>query len=95
MNSLATILYLALDIMKFMIIAKIIISWLVSFQVLNIHQPLVYQIYTGLQRLFEPIYAPIRRLLPNLGPIDITPMIVLFGIIAAQIVIANNFIVGF
>ncbi len=95
MNSLATIIYVALDIVKFMIIAKIIISWLVNFQVLNIHQPLVYQIYTGLQRLFEPIYAPIRRLLPNLGPIDITPMIVLFGIIAAQIVLANNFIIGY
>lgn len=90
MGSIALILLAALQIMMYLIIAKIIISWLVSFQVLNIHQPLVYQIYTGLQRLFEPIYAPIRRLLPNLGPIDITPMIVLFGIYALQIVIARN-----
>jgi YggT family protein len=92
MTSLAQIVYAALEIMKFLIIIKIVMSWLINFQVLNIRQPLVSQIYYGLQRLFEPIYAPIRRLLPNMGGLDITPMIVLFGVFALQIVIRNNFL---
>ena len=48
-------------------------SWLISFQVLNLYQPLVAQIWTGLNRLLEPIYGPIRRILPNTQPLDLSP----------------------
>ena len=92
MGSIAIIVLQALNIVMYLIIAKIIISWLIQFQILNINQPIVYQIYSGLQRLFEPLYAPIRRILPNMGAIDIAPMIVIFGIYALQIIITRNFL---
>lgn len=92
MGSIAIIVLQALNIVMYLIIAKIIISWLIQFQILNINQPIVYQIYSGLQRLFEPIYAPIRRILPNMGAVDIAPMIVIFGIYALQIIIIRNFL---
>jgi YggT family protein len=92
MTSIAQIVYAALEIFKWLIIVKVVMSWLINFQVLNIRQPLVSQVFYGLQRLFEPIYAPIRRLLPNMGGLDITPMIVLFSVFALQVVIRNNFL---
>ena len=51
---------LILDVIWFIMIVHIIMSWLINFQVLNLRQPLVAQIWDGLNRLLEPIYAPIR-----------------------------------
>ena len=61
MLSLIQILLLILDIVWFIILAHVIMSWLINFQVLNLHQQLVAQIWYGLNRLLEPIYGPIRR----------------------------------
>ena len=90
MLSILQILLLILDIVWFVIIVQIIMSWLISFQVLNLRQPLVAQIWDGLTRLLEPLYAPIRRILPNTGGLDLAPLIVLVGIYALRIVIGNN-----
>jgi YggT family protein len=62
------------DIAFFFMIAHIIMSWLINFQVLNLHQPLVGQLWTGLNRLLEPIYQPIRRVLPDTQPLDLAPL---------------------
>ncbi len=95
MSSFAQILLLFLDIVWFFVLAQVILSWLVQFEVLNLRQPLVYQIWSGLNRLLEPIYAPLRRLLPPMGGLDLSPLIVLFGIMALRIVIYNNLVVGY
>ncbi len=67
MISLFQILMLILDIAKFIIFAHIIMSWLINFEVLNLRQPLVGQIWDGLSRLLEPIYSQVRRILPSMG----------------------------
>ena len=90
MLSILQILYMILDVVWFLILAQVILSWLIQFQVLNLRQPLVAQIWDGLNRLFEPVYRPIRRVLPDLGGIDLAPLILLLGIYALRIVIANN-----
>jgi YggT family protein len=69
---------------KWIIIAQAIMSWLVQFQVLNLRQPLVWKIWDGLNRILEPVYRPIRRLLPSFGGIDFTPMVVLIAIILLE-----------
>jgi YggT family protein len=89
MTSLYQILMLILDIAVFIILAHVIMSWLINFQVLNIRQPLVSQIWYGLGRLLEPLYAPIRRILPPMG-LDLAPLIVLIAIYALQIILRNN-----
>ena len=91
MTSLLQILLLALDIARWIVLAHVIMSWLINFQVLNLRQPLVYQIWQALQRLLEPLYSRLRKLIPIPGGIDFTPLIVLFAIIALRIVVANNF----
>ena len=90
MQSLFEILLLILGIAKFFIIAHFIMSWLINFQVLNIRQPLVAQIWYGLNRVLEPLYAPIRRILPQMGGLDLAPLAVLIGIYALEIVLRNN-----
>ena len=90
MASLLTIIYAALNIAFYIIIIQAILSWLIAFNVVNLHQPIVGQIWRGLNGLTEPIYRPIRRVLPDMGGIDLSPLVVLFGIFALQTVIANN-----
>ncbi|WP_108483689.1 YggT family protein [Oceaniglobus ichthyenteri] len=90
MTSIFQILMLILDVVWFIMIAHIIMSWLINFQVLNLGQPLVAQIWYGLNRLLEPIYGPIRRVLPDMGGLDLAPLVTLIGIYAAQIILSNN-----
>lgn len=91
MTSLLQILLFALDIAQWIVLAHVIMSWLINFQVLNPRQPLVYQIWTALQRTLEPIYAPLRRWIPIPGGVDLTPLIVLVAIYALRVVLINNF----
>lgn len=90
MTSLYQILMMILQIAQFLILAQVIMSWLVNFQVLNIRQPLVRQIWDGLNRLLEPLYTPVRRVLPPMGGLDLAPLAVLIAIYALQIVLRNN-----
>ncbi|MDP4034484.1 MAG: YggT family protein [Pseudorhodobacter sp.] len=90
MTSILQILLLVLDIAQFIILAHIIMSWLISFQVLNLRQPLVGQIWDGLNRLLEPIYSRVRSVLPVMGGLDLAPLIVLVAVYALRIVLINN-----
>lgn len=90
MTSLFQILLLVLDVVWYIILAHIIMSWLISFQVLNLRQPIVAQIWYGLNRLLEPIYSRVRRILPDTGGIDLAPLVVLIAVYALRIVIINN-----
>jgi YggT family protein len=90
MTSLIQILLLILDVVWFIAIVHIILSWLINFQVLNLRQPIVAQIWDGLNRLLEPLYRPIRRVLPDMGGIDLAPLVLLIGIYALRIIIQNN-----
>ncbi len=77
-------LQLILNIIYFVMIVHIIMSWLINFQVLNLRQPLVAQIWDGLNRLLEPIYQPIRRVLPNTGTLDLAPLVALIVVISLR-----------
>lgn len=90
MASFLTIFNFLIDIIFWIIIIQAILSWLVAFDILNLRQPFIYQIWSGLNRLTEPLYRPIRRVLPDMGGIDLSPLIVLFGLFALQIVVNNN-----
>lgn len=90
MTSLAQILLMLLNIVWFLLIAHIIMSWLITFQVLNTRQPLVMQLWVGLNRLLEPIYRPIRRFMPNTGGLDFAPLILLVAVASLRIIITNN-----
>ena len=77
-------LRLVLDVAYFVMIVHIIMSWLISFQVLNVYQPIVGQIWVGLNKLLEPIYTPIRRVLPNTRPLDLAPLVAFILVISLR-----------
>ncbi len=94
MTSIVQIIFFILEILWFLVIAHVIMSWLINFQVLNIRQPLVAQVWYFLERILEPIYGPIRRglrrIMPDLGGIDISPLIVIIVIFAIRTTLWNN-----
>ena len=90
MTSLFQILMLLIDVAFFMVIVYIIMGWLIAFQVLNLGQPIVAQLWTGLNRLLEPVFGPIRRLLPQLGGLDLAPLIVILALYIIEIILRNN-----
>jgi YggT family protein len=79
MTSIFQILMLLLNIVYF-----------IDFQVLNLRQPLVAQIWEGLNRLLEPVYSRVRSVLPQMGGIDLAPLVVLIGVAVARIILMNN-----
>ncbi|MFA5539139.1 MAG: YggT family protein [Gemmobacter sp.] len=90
MTSLLQFLLLILQVAQFIVLVHIVMSWLINFQVLNLRQPLVAQIWDGLNRLLEPVYGRIRSFLPHMGGIDFAPLIVLLVIFGLRIVLINN-----
>ena len=74
------IFYLVLQILKlysYVVIANVIVSWLIAFNILNTQNRIVYSILEFSYRLTDPLLNKIRRFLPNLGSLDISPIILL------------------
>ncbi len=76
-----------LNIYFYIILITVIMSWLIGFNVINGSNPYVRQIRYALQRLTEPLLGPIRRFLPDLGGIDISPIILLIALQFVQYLI--------
>lgn len=81
MAAIGALLMLVLNAMFFIMLIHIIMSWLINFNVLNLHQQFVAQIWYGLNRLLEPVYRPVRNILPNTGPLDLAPLVVFILVI--------------
>jgi YggT family protein len=77
MNAIVWLIVTVIDLYFWVIIAAAILSWLVAFNVVNPRNQFVATIGETLYRLTEPALAPIRRFMPNLGGIDISPVILL------------------
>ncbi len=71
------LLHPLLQVMQFIIIAGVVLSWLISFQVLNPHNPFVGRIWYALNTITEPLYRPLQRFIPPLGGMDFSPLILL------------------
>lgn len=87
MNTLAAIVGIVIMVLQWLIwllIIQAILSWLVAFNVVNTQSPFVRGVLRFLDRLFEPMLRPIRRILPDLGGIDLSPMVLILIIILIQ-----------
>ncbi|HEX5997966.1 MAG TPA: YggT family protein [Hyphomicrobiaceae bacterium] len=72
------------------IIASVVLSWLIAFNVINAYNPFVRSLWGGINALTEPLLRPIRRVLPDMGGLDISPMILWIGCLALQYVVIEN-----
>jgi YggT family protein len=94
MRALVEVLLLALRLYEYVVVAMVIMSWLIGFNVVNIRNDVVRSIWTMLNALTEPLLAPIRRVLPSLGSIDISPIILFLGIEFVQRVLVYYILPG-
>ena len=69
-----------IDLYVWVIIVSAVLSWLVAFDVVNMRNRFVYLVGDTLNRLTEPVYRPVRRFLPNMGGLDLSPLIVILGL---------------
>ena len=81
---LIQIVDIILTVLWWFIIAQAVMSWLVAFNVINTHNDFVAQLWMMLDRITEPLYRPFRRIMPDFGGLDLTPMLVLILIIIIQ-----------
>ena len=84
MVSILNLIDLILSIYMWIVIAVVIMSWLVAFNIVNRHNDIVRQISNVLYRLTEPVLGPIRRVLPNMGGLDLSPIVVFIAIATAS-----------
>ena len=89
-TGISQILIMALDLAWWIVIIQFIMSWLIQFDVLNLRQPIVAQAWFGINKITNPIYEPLRRVIPPVAGMDFTPIIVIFGIRAIQVLLYNN-----
>ena len=71
------IIQLLLSVVTWIIIIQAVLSWLVAFNVINTHNDFVRQVLYALSRMTEPMYRPIRRIMPDFGALDFSPLVVL------------------
>jgi YggT family protein len=89
MRAILDVVLLVLDLYKWVVIAGVVLSWLLAFNVVNYSNNLVRSVWQAVNALTEPLLAPIRRFMPNLGGLDISPVILLLGVFFVQSVIAR------
>lgn len=89
LEPLVNIVMIAINLYFYLIIASAILSWLVAFNVVNTQNRIVYMIGDFLYRVTEPALRPIRRFMPSLGPVDISPIILMLILIFLQQVLAK------
>jgi YggT family protein len=87
--SLVDVVNFFLTVVRYIIIIQAILSWLVAFNVINTHNDFMRSFLNALDRITEPLYRPIRRVLPDFGGIDFSPLVALLIIIAIQMILGD------
>ncbi len=69
-----------LSLLILMIFVQVVLSWLLAFNIINMKNPIVAQVYYGIEKILGPLYAPIRKVIPAMGGLDLTPIVLLFAL---------------
>ncbi len=91
LNTLYRLITALLSLAYFLVIATVVVSWLVAFGVLNMNNQFVRRIVRGIDAVTDPILRPIRRLIPPLGGLDFSPVILLIILYVLQVFVDNLF----
>ena len=90
MVMIVQILYILLNVVWWIIVVQAILSWLIAFNVINTSNDFVRSVWQALDKMTEPLYRPIRRVMPDFGALDLSPMVVLLILyILMQVVLPN------
>ncbi len=90
MNALATLIDTVVQIYIYLLIASALISWLTALNIINVRHRAVYLVLNFLYRVTEPVLRPIRRIIPSIGGIDISPIILIIALhFVCQLIVDN------
>jgi YggT family protein len=89
--AIGKILFLLLDIAFWIIIIQVVISWLITFEVINIRNPQAANFVRLIDRITAPVFTPLRKIIPPVAGIDLTPIIVIFAIYLLKSLVASIF----
>lgn len=78
-----------INIIVIVVIVQFVMSLLITFNVVNMHNDFVAAIWRAVNAILEPILAPIRRIMPNTGAVDLSPMVLIIGLTIIQIILKN------
>lgn len=88
MSSIVFVLLLLANVVFWVVIAHVVMSWLINFQVLNLNQPFVKKLWDGLNLVLNPVYSRIRSFLPNTSPLDFAPLVVIVGVYIVRYILS-------
>ena len=91
MQSVLNLISEIANIYMIVLIASVVMSWLLAFDVINRRNRFVFTLWDTFNKVTEPVLGPIRRLLPNLGGIDISPVIVLLALMFLRDFLCRDF----
>jgi YggT family protein len=91
MYALLSLISTVIDIYIYVLVASAVLSWLIAFNVVNTRSPVVATVTDILYRLTEPVLAPLRRVLPNFGGLDISPVVVILLLIFLRRLLFERF----
>ena len=89
LGPLIEVTIIAINIYKWVVIVWIIMSWLIAFSVINTHNRFVYTVNHFLYRATEPVLRPIRRFVPVIGGLDVSPVVLFLGLYFVQRILEN------
>lgn len=92
LGPLIQVALIVIELYMWAVIIGVVLSWLVAFNVVNTTNRFVVMVGDFIYRLTEPLLEPIRRMLPNLGGLDLSPMVLILGLIFVRGVIANLYV---
>ena len=78
-----------INIIVVLVIVQFVLSLLISFNVVNMHNDVVAAIWRAINAILDPILNPVRRIMPSTGSIDLSPMVVIIGLTILQIILKN------
>ncbi|MBV1690470.1 YggT family protein [Novosphingobium sp. G106] len=78
-----------INIIVIVVIVQFVMSLLISFNVVNMHNDFVAAIWRAVNAILEPVLAPIRKIMPNTGAVDLSPMVLIIGLTIIQIILKN------
>jgi len=92
MSALGNFLLFCLDVYFYIIVIEVVISWLIVFDVVNLRSPQAQNFLRLLRKATDPVMAPLRKVIPAIGGIDISPIIVIFAIFMLKGLVARMFL---
>ncbi|TIX48864.1 YggT family protein [Alteraurantiacibacter aquimixticola] len=87
--TIAQIISMLASVLIFLVIAQFVLSLLISFNVVNMHNDFVAAIWRAINALLDPLLNPIRKIMPNTGAIDFSPLVLIIGLRILEVIVTN------